>query len=251
MPIKPGKDETQSEWMHRCVPEMMGDGKREQEQAVAACMQMWRDKDKSARAYDCPPPEIDEDYEDYMARCQEEGYDQEDCQLTWDDSEEAGNEELSARDPVLHKTHSGTVNGFEFVLSDDTVERMNDVVSSDGWEITTFRRNPIALFSHRADFPIGKWNNLRVEKGALRGRLELAPKGTSKRIDEIRKPVEGGILQAVSFGFRPIDHEPINAKDPFAGTRFLKQELVETSLVSVPANPNALAVAQHVDIRPA
>src|SRR6516162_3304496 len=46
MPISPGKDETQDEWMARCVPEMMGESggtKRPQEQAVAACMQMWRD----------------------------------------------------------------------------------------------------------------------------------------------------------------------------------------------------------------
>jgi len=43
MPIKPGKDETQSEWMQRCVSEMMSSGDREQEQAVAACMSMWRD----------------------------------------------------------------------------------------------------------------------------------------------------------------------------------------------------------------
>src|SRR5262245_66057803 len=42
MPIKPGKDESQSDWMGRCVPEMMAGGKREQDQAVAACAQMWR-----------------------------------------------------------------------------------------------------------------------------------------------------------------------------------------------------------------
>ena len=42
MPMTPGKDETQSEFMARCVPDMKGDGKRPQEQAVAACLEMWR-----------------------------------------------------------------------------------------------------------------------------------------------------------------------------------------------------------------
>ncbi len=61
MAIKPGKDESQADWMSRCVPDMTGqDGgtKRPQEQAVAACMQMWRDKDKTPEGLD--PPEEDE-----------------------------------------------------------------------------------------------------------------------------------------------------------------------------------------------
>lgn len=49
MPMSPGKDESQSDFMHRCVPEMMGDGKRKQDQAVAACLSMWREGKKSAR----------------------------------------------------------------------------------------------------------------------------------------------------------------------------------------------------------
>jgi hypothetical protein len=46
MPIKPNKDEDQSAWMSRCVPEMMGQNggtKRPNDQAVAACLTMWRD----------------------------------------------------------------------------------------------------------------------------------------------------------------------------------------------------------------
>jgi HK97 family phage prohead protease len=41
----PGENETQQEWMKRCVPMMMDEG-MENDQAVAACMQMWKDKDK-------------------------------------------------------------------------------------------------------------------------------------------------------------------------------------------------------------
>jgi hypothetical protein len=48
VPINPHADETQSEWMSRCVPEMIGSGsdKRPREQAVAACLQIWRDRNK-------------------------------------------------------------------------------------------------------------------------------------------------------------------------------------------------------------
>jgi HK97 family phage prohead protease/HK97 family phage major capsid protein len=112
--------------------------------------------------------------------------------------------------------------------------------------LENFRKNPIALFGHRSDFPIGKWKNLRVDDKQLKGHLQLAPKGTSDRIDEIRKLVEAGILQAVSVGFRPIEHS--DRKGTKFGTTFTKCELVETSLVSVPANPNALAVAKSLNV---
>jgi len=47
MPISPHKDETQSEFMSRCVPEMIGSGpdKRPQDQAVAACSDIWRNRE--------------------------------------------------------------------------------------------------------------------------------------------------------------------------------------------------------------
>ena len=83
----------------------------------------------------------------------------------------------------------------------------------------------------------------------MRGHLELAPEGTSARIDEIRKLIEAGILRTVSVGFRPLETKPRKSLDGmFAGEIFVRQELVETSLVSVPANPNALAILKSLNI---
>jgi HK97 family phage prohead protease len=128
---------------------------------------------------------------------------------------------------------------------------MDDIIMSDGWDLDAFKKNPIALFGHKSDFPIGKWKNLRVENKQLKGHLELAPEGTSPRIDEIRKLIEADILRAVSVGFRPKEHTQLDSQNPFSGLRFTKQELVETSLVSVPANPNALAIAKSLGVSPA
>jgi HK97 family phage major capsid protein/HK97 family phage prohead protease len=137
-------------------------------------------------------------------------------------------------------------NPFEFVMSDESVDRMGDVIEQDGWELGNFQKNPIALFGHSAGFPIGKWHDVAVKDGQLRGRLELMP-AVSDRLREIQAAVAAGVLRAVSVGFRPMDMEPLEgSKD--GGYRFTKSELVECSLVSVPANPNALSIAKAIGL---
>lgn len=149
---------------------------------------------------------------------------------------------------LIHKTVASDGAGLEFVLSDATVDRYGDVVEPNGWDIRNFKKNPIALFSHNSNFPIGKWSDLRVEGDKLIGRLNLAKRGTSYRLDELIGLVEQGILRAVSVGFRPIKSEPLDAERPHGAQRYVKQELLETSLVSVPANPAALALAKSLNV---
>ena len=182
-------------------------------------------------------PDDDESEDDFMERCTDEIGDEDVCAIIWDNR---------AAEGVRFRTHAAKVNGLEFVLSDETSDRMGDIIMSDGWDLSNFKKNPIALFGHRSDFPIGTWKNVRVVDKQLRGFLELAPEGTSDRIDEIRALIDAGVLKAVSVGFRPKESKPRPETD--YGVFFTKSELVETSLVSVPANPNALAVAKSLKI---
>jgi HK97 family phage major capsid protein/HK97 family phage prohead protease len=131
----------------------------------------------------------------------------------------------------------------EFILSDDTKDRYGDVIEPSGWVLANFRKNPIALFNHDSKFPIGKWTDVRVVKDKLVGKLKLAAEGTSERIDEIIRLVEQGILRAVSVGFAPIEREALADN---SGILYKKQELLETSLVSVPANPSAIQLARSL-----
>jgi HK97 family phage prohead protease len=245
MPMKPHKNESQSEFTSRCIPDLMGDGKRTQDVAVAACLQIWRDKDKEKALkkdngddIDITPEE-DETREEFLDRCLDEtDGDEFTCEMAWDNNR--------AAKTVVHKTHVSQGHGLEFILSDATPDRMGDVIDAEGWDLVNFQKNPVALFNHRADFPIGKWTNLRAVDGRLRGHLQLAPEGTSARIDEIRRLVDADILRAVSVGFLPIKSEPLTKGG--SGLRFRQTELVETSLVAIPANPNALAVARSLNI---
>jgi HK97 family phage major capsid protein/HK97 family phage prohead protease len=135
-------------------------------------------------------------------------------------------------------------NPLEFVMSDGSVDRMGDVIEPDGWKLDNFQRNPVALFGHNASFPIGKWHDVGVRKGQLTGRLELLDP-VSDRMREIHAAVAGGVLRAVSVGFHSDKVEPLGKS---GGIRFIEAELVECSLVSVPANPNALAIAKSLGI---
>lgn len=145
---------------------------------------------------------------------------------------------------IIRKEVASNGDGLEFVLSDDTVDRYGDIVDPTGWDLKWFKKNPIALFGHSSSFPIGTWDNIRVEAGKLMATLQFAAAGTSARIDELRSLVEQGILRAVSVGFRPLEYDQIKG----GGLRYTKQELLETSLVSVPANPAALQVARSLHI---
>lgn len=146
---------------------------------------------------------------------------------------------------IIHKAGAGRVSeGNRFVLSDATIDRYGDVVEPDGWELTNFRQNPIALFNHKPDQVVGRWANVRVANNQLVGDFEPATPGTSRLADEVRSLIDQGILRATSVGFRAIEQEPIKK----GGTRFKQQELLETSIVSVPANPAAVAIARSLNI---
>lgn len=150
---------------------------------------------------------------------------------------------------MIRKTAAARGEGMEFVLSDATVDRYGDSIDPTGWELDQFRRNPIALFNHNSNMPIGKWRDIRVENDRLVAELDPAETGTSFRIDEILRLIEQDILRATSVGFRAIEQEPMDdPKRPGAGIRYTRQELLETSIVSVPANPAALSLARSLGI---
>src|SRR4029077_279646 len=128
---------------------------------------------------------------------------------------------------------------FEFIMSTEDVDRMGDVVEIAGVDLTAFQWNPIALWQHNAAKPIGTWQGLEKSAGKLIGKLILADPGTDRDIDRLRQLIEQRILRAVSIGFRALAAVPIG--NGF-GLRCTESELVEASLVSIPANAQALRI---------
>jgi HK97 family phage major capsid protein/HK97 family phage prohead protease len=139
--------------------------------------------------------------------------------------------------------------GMTFALSvDNVIDRHGDmvVVNQKSVVLDNFLKNPVALAFHNHESPVGLWKNIRIKGGKLLADLELAKQGTSDFIDTLRSLVDQGILKAVSIGFKPIEAEYMDEKDPWGGMKFTKWELLECSLVAIPANSEALAVAKSL-----
>lgn len=130
-----------------------------------------------------------------------------------------------------------------YVLSDAEPDRMGDIVDQRGWQLSQFA--PKALLNHNRDWIIGKWDSVKVSGDRLTGRLILAEEDTSAITKTVHALVRQGLLDEVSVGFRPLAKEPIDKSDPYGPQRFLKMELLEASLVSIPANPRARRVAKQ------
>jgi len=135
----------------------------------------------------------------------------------------------------------------KFVMSTEQPDRMGDIVVQSGLDISEFEKNPVALLFHNSrDWPIGQWKDVKKVSGKPRrteGTLSFLPDGFSEESDKAVKYVEAGIVRAVSIGFVVREAEWIvdEEKDRWIGIRFLESELIECSLVPIPANPGAVA----------
>ena len=136
----------------------------------------------------------------------------------------------------------GTVKIQGYASTNDT-DRAGDVIEKDAWlqgGLENFKNNPILLFNHDYNTPIGKATGLEVTDRGLKIDGII-----SKSAGKIAEMVKEGILGAFSVGFRVKDADYIEETD---GLRIKDAELFEVSVVSVPANQSAIfSVAKSFD----
>lgn len=135
----------------------------------------------------------------------------------------------------------------EVILSTAKLVRQDGLaLVPGGCVIDDYRRNPIWLWSHDPDLPIGNADpeTIVVGPGDISCRVRFAPSGVSAKADEIRGLVKAGVVRAVSIGFDPIEWEPLDPRRPGAGKRVTRWVLFECSFVSVGADADALVTAR-------
>lgn len=127
------------------------------------------------------------------------------------------------------------------VASTAAVDSYDEIVDQETWRLERFAANPIALRQHCPwEDPVGFWRNVRVEGGALRGDLVLYDAATSPEAEKIwQRYLQGGPV-ACSVGFYPRRTEK-RVVDGVERRVLLDCELEEISVVTIPANPEAVA----------
>lgn len=132
----------------------------------------------------------------------------------------------------------------EVVISTAALARDGDILIPQGCRLENYIANPIVLWGHDTDCPIGTSEDIVISADQITARVRFAPPGISAKADEIRGLVKAGIIRTVSVGFDPIDGEPLDPKKPKGGQRITDWELLEWSFVSVPADPGAVVTAR-------
>lgn len=114
-------------------------------------------------------------------------------------------------------------------------DRAGDSIAAEAWTkggLKNFEKNPIILFNHDYDRPIGRATGLKVTPQGL----ELEAKISKSAPANVCELVKEGILGAFSVGFRVKDADYLKETD---GLLIKDAELFEVSVVSVPCNQAA------------
>lgn len=133
-----------------------------------------------------------------------------------------------------------------YILSSETLNRNGYRVLSSGIKVDNFLKNPVLLFGHNTwDAPIGKIDDIKMEGTTLTGVPvfdDSDPIGAG-----FKSKAENGFPFALSIGFRPLTL----SSDPahiIAGQQYetvTECELLEVSVVSIPANPDAVGLSAN------
>ena len=134
-----------------------------------------------------------------------------------------------------------------FVISTESPDRDRDSIKVDGWDLNAYRQSPTVLFAHDyASLPIGRAPGIHVEDGKLKsGPITFVPAEVYPFAETCRQMVRLGFLNAASVGFRPLKSA---FNEERRGMDFERQELLEFSIVPVPANAECLVEARSAGV---
>ena len=149
---------------------------------------------------------------------------------------------LTSTFKFVEEADDGSVNIKGYASTTDT-DRAGDVIEKEAWEkggLDNYTNNPVILFNHDYNRPIGRATGLETDDRGLRIAANI-----SKSAGDVTNLVKEGILRALSVGFRVKDADYIEETD---GLKISDAELFEVSVVSVPANQAAtFSVAKSFD----
>lgn len=127
---------------------------------------------------------------------------------------------------------------YTFRASSASIDRQNEVIDQAGWMLDAYRSNPVILDSHKygsIDDILGKAVRVEPMGDSLEVDVQFADTDKGRMAQRM---VEDGFLRTVSVGFRSMSRKPAQrAGEPMTHT---KMELLEVSMVAIPANRDAV-----------
>lgn len=156
---------------------------------------------------------------------------------------------------TLTATANATAKGFSAYVTVETVDRDGDVVVAQGMNSRNYERNPILLVAHDVqDIPVGKCVAIRRREAGIEMDFTLTPKPDGWSGDwepeRVGAAIAHGALNAVSIRFRGLPGGVRRATQGDIAKYgedcvqvYSKWELLEVSVVSIPANQEALIYA--------
>ena len=148
---------------------------------------------------------------------------------------------------VIKKNNDVTKDGenvrISYIASTDAIDRYGDVVSQN-WDLESYKNNPVILWNHEQMAPpIGRATSVEIVEGKLMIDVEFDMADPHAAM--IARKAQAGFINAVSVGFQPIEMTQRSelSKDHKAygpdGVFYQRSELLELSVVTVPANGQA------------
>lgn len=124
---------------------------------------------------------------------------------------------------------------YKVLASTSAIDRQGDSIDQAGWDLVNFLQNPVILWAHDySELPVGKATAINVTDSGLECEFEFAPAEGNPKAVQVATLFDQGYLNAVSVGFIPKERN---------GNIITSAELLEISIVPVPANQEALRLA--------
>jgi HK97 family phage prohead protease len=129
----------------------------------------------------------------------------------------------------------------KFVISTGGEDREKDIIDPSGWSTDNYMSNPVVMFAHDYNsLPVAKTISLETHGDSLVAIAQFAEAELNPLAEQVFQMLKGGFLTGASVGFRPTE---FSYNETRGGVDFAAQELLEFSVVPVPANPQALIAA--------
>lgn len=134
-------------------------------------------------------------------------------------------------------------NGGRILISNAAFDRDADRVYPMGAQLDNYLKNPVVQWGHGYSEPwqtVGRTTGLEVTSEGVVASFELRPAANDQDPQNIVKLLwDGGWIRTASIGFIPKAAQPNQA----GGNDFTQWELLEWSLVPIPANQDALRMS--------